>query len=94
LFGQYVSQPVNLPVDFGHLHSLAIVVWAFAPSVEGWWFNKLVASLVYLHLLLARAGFFSPLSVEQDFLVHCQYNMTGWGMMFICSMLLCCASSL
>jgi len=42
------------------------------------------------HLLLPWLAF-TIKGLEQDWLVHCQFKVTGWGIMLICGMVLRCA---
>jgi len=37
---------------------------------------------------------FTIKDLEQGWLAQCQFNVTGWGMMFICGMVLWCAGAL
>jgi len=37
---------------------------------------------------------FTIKGLEQGWLAQCQFNMTGWGVMFICGMVLRCAGTL
>jgi len=45
------------------------------------------------HLLLPWLVF-TIKGIEQGWLVQCQLKVTGWGIMFICSMVLWCADTL
>jgi len=44
------------------------------------------------HLLLPSLAF-TIKGLEQGWLAQCQFNVTGWGIMFICGMVLRCAES-
>jgi len=61
-----------------------------APSVEGRGLESSVGSsqrLKYWHLLLPWLVF-TIKGLEQGWLVQCQFKVTGWGIMFICGMVL------
>jgi len=67
-----------------------------SPSVEAWEFESPVGSSQRLknwHLLLPCLAF-TIKGLEQSRLAHCQFKMTGWGIMFICGMVLWCALTL
>jgi len=69
---------------------------ALAPSVEGRGFESSVGSIQRLtnwHLLLPWLAF-TIKDLEQGWLAQCQFNVTGWCIMFICGMVLRCAGTL
>jgi len=69
---------------------------ALAPSVEGRGFESPIGSSQRLknwHLLLTRLAF-TIKGLEQGWLAQCQFNVTGWGIMFICGMVHRCAGIL
>jgi len=63
---------------------------------KGWGFESPVGSSQRLknwHLLLPWLAF-TIKGLEQGWLAQSQFKVTGWGIMFICSMILRCAGTL
>jgi len=69
---------------------------ALVPSVEGRGFEFPVGSSQRLknwHQLLPWLAF-NIKGLKQGWLAQCQFKETGWGIMFICGMVLRCAGKL
>jgi len=68
---------------------------AFALSAEGWEFESPVRSSQRLnnwHVLLPWLAF-TIKGLEQGWLAQCQFKVTGWGILFICAMVLQCVGT-
>jgi len=64
--------------------------------VEDWGFESPVGlsqRLKNWHLLLPWLAF-TIKGLEQGWFAQCQFKVTGWGIMFICGMVLQCAGKL
>jgi len=69
---------------------------SFDLRAEGWWLKPPVGSSQRLknrHLLLHWIAF-TIKDLEQGWLAQCQFKVTGWGVMFICGMVLQCPGTL